>query len=170
MEVAHQVLSRPDGRLAAGLALAAILALAAALVLQYGFGYAPCELCLWQRWPYVVSIAAIVGGLLLGVPRAALAAAAAAFLAGAGLAGYHYGVEEGVFALPAGCLAGEPAQSLEELRRMLAAAPPRCDQPALLLGHSLAFWNLGLSLLLAAVALVGAWWAPRQGTAGALSS
>jgi disulfide bond formation protein DsbB len=158
MQLAHATLRRPDGRSAAALAVVSLAALVAALILQYGFGFAPCELCLWQRWPYVVSIATLAGGVLLDVPRAALMAASASFALGAGLAGYHIGIEEGLFALPEGCLAAERAQSVEELRQLLAVAPPRCDQATLLLGWSLAVWNLGLSLALIAAALLAVWW------------
>ena len=52
-------------------------------------------------------------------------------LGGTGLAAYHVGVEQGVLALPESCLAAGRAQSIDELRQMLAEAPPRCDQVAL---------------------------------------
>ena len=57
------------------------------------------------------------------------------------------------------CIAGDRAQSIDQLRQMLAHAGPRCDQvTAEFLGFSLAFWNLLLSLGLAVAALVGFWW------------
>jgi disulfide bond formation protein DsbB len=75
-------------------------------------------------------------------------------LGGAGLAAYHVGVEQGWWALPAGCVAGAGAESLEDLKRLLAEAPPACDQVSFtFLGLTLAGWNLVASLLLAAFTL-----------------
>ena len=134
------------------LALASALILLAVLALQYLGGLPPCPLCVWQRWPWL-------GVMALGLigwrwrPRVMLALAAPALLIGIGLGGYHLGVEQGWWALPAGCAAGASAQSVEELRRILAAAPPACDQVSFtFLGLSLAGWNVITSLALAAYA------------------
>ena len=90
-------------------------------------------------------------------PRVLLALAALALLVGAGLGVYHVGVEEGWWALPAGCAAGASAQSVEDLKRLLAEAPPACDQVSFtFLGLSLAGWNVVASLALAAYAIAAA--------------
>jgi disulfide bond formation protein DsbB len=109
-------------------------------------------LCIWQRYPYGVLIALGAIGLFWQ-PRAMLVLGALVLLVGAGLAGYHYGIEEGWFALPAGCAAGGDATSVEELRRMLREAPPACDQVQFnVFGWSLAAWNFLASLGLATFA------------------
>src|ERR671919_1974121 len=134
------------------LALSAALILAAVFAFQYLGGAAPCPLCIWQRYPYGVLIALGVIGFFWQA-RPLLVLCAMVLLIGAGLAGYHYGVEQGWFALPAGCAAGGAATSVEELRQMLREAPPACDQVQLtVLGVSLASWNLLASLGLAAFA------------------
>jgi disulfide bond formation protein DsbB len=134
------------------LALASALILLAVLALQYLGGLPPCPLCVWQRWPYV----AVVALGLIGWrwrPRLMLALTAPALLIGAGLGAYHVGIEQGWWALPAGCAAGEGAQSVEDLKRLLAEAPPACDQVSFtFLGLSLAGWNVITSLALAAYA------------------
>ena len=148
--------SSPAGRWVTALGAACGLAILSALVLQFGFGFAPCNLCLWERWPYLVALAAAVGALIVDAPRAALGAMALALLGGTLLAGYHVGVEQGFFALPEGCASAGKAQSLDELRQMLVNAPPRCDQVnAQLLGVSLAAWNLVLSAGLTLLCVVG---------------
>lgn len=129
---------------AAALAVAALslAALAGALVMQHGFGLAPCHLCVLQRWPYVAAALVAGGGVALGWPRTGLALAAAALLGDAGLALFHVGVEQGIFALPESCVAGENATTIEELKAQLAVAAPRCDQVGgAFLGLSLPAWN-----------------------------
>jgi disulfide bond formation protein DsbB len=138
------------------LALACAAILLAALGLQYLGGLPPCHLCVWQRWPYVALIALGLVGWRWR-PRALLGVAAAVLLGGAGLAAYHVGVEQGWWALPDSCVAGGGAQTVEDLKRMLAAAPPACDQVSFtFLGLTLAGWNLVASLLLAAFTLAAA--------------
>jgi disulfide bond formation protein DsbB len=138
------------------LALASAAILLGALALQYLGGLPPCPLCIWQRWPYV----ALIGLGVIGWrawPRAMLALATLVVLAGAGLAAYHVGIEEGWWALPEGCVAGGSAKSVEDLRRMLAEAPPACDQVRFtFLGLTLAGWNVVASLALALYAFVAA--------------
>lgn len=124
------------------IAAAAALALAAALGLQYLGGYAPCQLCIYGRIPYVAVLVVAALGLWLRRPRLALAMAILPLAAGVGLSVYHVGVEEGWFVLPGGCVAGAAATTIEDLRAQLAAARPTCDQvPLTVLGLSLAGWN-----------------------------
>ena len=138
------------------LALASALILLAVLALQYLGDLPPCPLCVWQRWPWLgVAALGLIGWRWR--PRVMLALAAPALLVGAGLGAYHVGVEQGWWALPAGCAAGEGAQSVEDLKRLLAEAPPACDQVSFtFLGLSLAGWNVITSLALAAYATVAA--------------
>jgi disulfide bond formation protein DsbB len=159
MQRALGSLSTPGSAWVAAIGIACALALLMALVLQFAFGFAPCNLCLWERWPYLVAAAAAVGALIVDTPRAALAAIAVILLGGTALAAYHVGVEQGVFALPESCAAPARAQSIEQLRQMLIEAPPRCDQvTAQFLGLSLATWNLVLSAALTLVAAFGFAW------------
>jgi disulfide bond formation protein DsbB len=138
------------------LALASALILLAVLALQYLGGLPPCPLCVWQRWPWLgVAVLGLIGWRWR--PRLMLALAAPALLVGAGLGAYHLGVEQGWWALPAGCAAGEGAQSVKDLKRLLAEAPPACDQVSFtFLGLSLAGWNVVTSLTLAAYAAAAA--------------
>ena len=146
-----------DGRLLT-LAVAAAAALLAALALQTIGGLPPCPFCIYQRYPYLVVIAACLLGWWLDRPRLGLALATLALLVDAGLATYHVAIEQGWVALPESCAAVGKATTIEELRRQLAAAPARCDQVGFtFLGLSLAAWNLiyaaGLSVLAIAMLL-----------------
>ncbi len=146
---------------AVGLVLAAsIVVLGTALLSQYVGGLRPCVLCLYQRVPYVLTI--ILSGLALAaflagrpqptVARWALAACAAVFLAGAGIAAYHVGVEQGWWAGTASCSGPDlNTMTIEELREHLLAAPiVRCDEVAWsLFGISMAGYNVLTSLALA---------------------
>lgn len=144
------------------LGLFALLAISVAHALQYLGGYQPCHLCLWQRYPYFGVMAVVALGLAMGRPRPALLLAAALFLTTAGIALYHVGVEQGIFALPSGCAAGGTATTIAELKAQLETAAPACDQVGLtFLGLSLSAWN---ALAGAGFALVGlvAWTRTRR--------
>ena len=153
-------------RAAALLAGAAVAALAAAFFAQYVMRLEPCPLCLYERVPYaiIVVVAGAAAALALG-PRARaglIALAALAALADSGLAGYHVGVEQGVFEASAACTGstGETAGDLESLRAQLLAEPPaaRCDRvPWSAFGISIAGYNALYSALLAVFAGLAAW-------------
>jgi disulfide bond formation protein DsbB len=148
---------RRDGGLAllAGLGSAALLG--GAFYFQYVLGMAPCELCLWQRWPHG---AAVVLGLLAWVVPAApvLLAGAAAAAATGGIGVYHTGVERGWWPGPSACSGAVDLSRLsaeQMLDRILAAPVVRCDEVAWeMLGLSMASWNALASFALAAVWLV----------------
>jgi len=142
-------------RLAWTLATITALALAAAHLIE-ALGYAPCPLCLWQRYPYYIAVPVLAAGALGGFARLALVVAPLLYLTDFGIAVYHVGVEQGIFTLPESCAAGGRATSLEELRRLVLETVPRCDRPEFFLfGLTLASWNALLALALSAGAAWG---------------
>lgn len=114
-----------------------------ALAFQHLGGYAPCHLCILQRWPHGIAVA--LGLALLAWPRRGLAAlGAVAMLAGTAIAAYHVGVEQGWWLGPTTCAAPDIAGLTPEelLQRILAAPVVRCDEVAWsFLGLSMAAWN-----------------------------
>ena len=150
--------------------VASVAILGAALGFQYIGGLHPCALCIYQRIPYGVTIAlglvALVGaGRLGGRGTAAVAAvtalAALTFAAGAGVAAFHVGVEQGWWHGLSTCSTTlEPGLSFEEFKARIMKAPTaRCDEVAWsLFGVSMAGYNFLLSLALAG----GSLWAARR--------
>jgi disulfide bond formation protein DsbB len=130
------------------------------LLSQYWGGLAPCELCLYERWPWdaaiVVSFVAAMAGSRAALPWVTMLLALV-FLAGSGLAFYHVGVERHWFAGPTACTSGAATPTtLEALKtQLMQQQPVRCDEPAwALAGVSLAGWNFLGSLAMAAVCLL----------------
>ena len=129
------------------------LALLAGAFIFQAFGYAPCKLCLWQRWPHAAAI--VIGALCLAFRREGLAwlgALAALATAGAGI--YHTGVERGLWLGPTTCTSGDVGSlSADDLMNQILNAPLiRCDEVAWsLFGLSMASWNALFSLGLAAI-------------------
>jgi disulfide bond formation protein DsbB len=142
-------------------ALASGFTLLTVLGFQYLGGYQPCELCHWQRYPYVATFAlGLVGAAVPAARRLVLALCGLLFVVGAGIAAYHVGVEQHWWQGTAACGSTfGPAGSLDELRARLLAQPVvRCDEVAWsLFGISMAGYNFMLSLALAAFALHVAW-------------
>ena len=83
-------------------AAVAAAALGVAYFAQYRLHYVPCELCLWERWPYRVVI--VLGLLALlsggGFARVLVALAGVIMLAGTAISGLHVGVEFGWWPSP----------------------------------------------------------------------
>ena len=141
----------------AGLGSAAMLA--GAFGFQYIGGMAPCQLCLWQRWPHAAAV--LILGLALATGWRWLAwAGALAALATAGIGLFHTGVEQGWWEFISSCTQGSIAGiSAGDLLDPSKAAPPpvRCDAiPWSFLGLSMADWNAILSAGLAGLWLFGA--------------
>ena len=137
--------------------------LAGAFAFQYIGGMAPCQLCLWQRWPHV---AAIVIGLIALLVSAGIVArllaclGAIAALTTAAIGVFHVGVEqkwwEGLASCTAGSIEGLSGSDLLNPDVILAPVV-RCDAIAWqMLGISMAGWNVVISLGLAVLWMVAA--------------
>ena len=129
-------------------------AIAAALIAQYGFALAPCEMCWWQRYAHIAALfVAIVAWLVrdvrISTPLFWLAVLGIAISGLIG--GYHAGVEyqwwRGITTCSATRLAG-----VDALEAILGAPVVRCDVAAwALFGISMAGYNFIGSLSAAAV-------------------
>jgi len=140
------------------LAIVSAVTIGAMLVLQYGYGYAPCKLCLTERLPYYAAVP--LGLIALFVPerlaRVALGLAALGLLYGAGVGVYHAGAEWGFWPGPSDCGGGtgaNPGQIGDFLNALQSTKVVDCSVAALrFLGVSLAGWNAVLAFALAALA------------------
>ena len=143
----------------AGLGAAAMLG-GAYFVFQLGLGLAPCEMCIWQRWPHGIAIA--LAALWFAAPRLRRPVAglgALAMAVSAGLALFHTGVERKWWEGITECSVAQGTElSTDDLLAQIMNAPVvRCDQVAWeLLGLSMASWNGVVSLLLLACWAVAA--------------
>ena len=131
--------------------------LAGAFGFQYLGGMAPCELCLWQRWPHAAAVLIGVLALIIGGRLWALLGITAA-LATAGIGVFHVGVEqkwwEGLASCTGNSIAGISTADLLN-PDVIVAAPVRCDAIAWsMMGVSMAGWTVIASLALALI-----WWA-----------
>jgi disulfide bond formation protein DsbB len=141
------------------LVLLAAFGSAALLIGAYIFqslGYAPCQMCLWQRYPHGAAIALGVVFLFAPLLVVPLLGAVAA-LATAGIGVFHTGVERGWWEGPTSCSGGDIGDlSPEALLDQIMTAPlVRCDEVAWqLMGLSMASWNAVLSFGLALIWLV----------------
>ncbi len=123
------------------------LLLGAAFVFQ-ALGYAPCAMCIWQRYPHVVAIG--VGAfVLVGLPLFA-AAVIGALSAGttAAIALFHTGVERGWWEGPSSCTGNALDITNMSIDDLLPSSADRtsdlvlCDQVAWeFLTLSMASWN-----------------------------
>jgi disulfide bond formation protein DsbB len=131
------------------------LALLAGAFLFQWWGYLPCRMCLWQRWPHAAAI--VIGAFALFTRGPLLPAVGGlAALTTAGIGVYHTGVERDWWEGPASCTgtgAGLGGLSGGDLLSTAdAPALVMCDQVAWALGGlSMASWNAVLSLALVVV-------------------
>ena len=135
------------------LATIAAATLATAYASQYLGGLEPCQLCLYQRWPWWGVLAIAGAGLWPKTGdrfrRSLTGLCGAILLAGAALAFFHAGVEQGWWEGLASCGGGAVPDSLAEMRKLMHQPIVRCDQPAwTLFGVSMAGYN-GLASLVA---------------------
>ena len=131
------------------------LLLLAAFVFQ-ALGYAPCAMCIWQRYPHAVAIGAGVFLAIGLVPLVLLAVGAASAATTAVIGVYHTGVERDWWQGPTSCTgSGLDLSNLtgSELLPSASSGPSSlvmCDEVAWeFLTLSMASWNALWSAVLA---------------------
>lgn len=153
--------------MATSLSVARVIALLApagllggALISQYAGGLAPCEMCMWQRWPHLIAIAyaTIAIGLrkqpeLSAIP---LLVAALGIATSGAIGAFHAGVEYGWWQGLTACSTSMNAGSTQDVLDAIMAAPlTRCDvAPWSLFDISLAGYNALFSLAASAIILL----------------
>ncbi len=150
------LISRTNLVLTASLGSATLLV--GAWIFQY-FGFEPCRMCVWQRWPHGAAVAIGIFALLRPcIPLIPIGAVAAATSGTIGV--YHSGVERGIWEGPATCSGNETAGLSPEqlLERILDAPLVRCDEVAWqMLGITIPNINAAFSFVLVVVWLTAAW-------------
>ncbi len=149
----------------------ALASIASALAFEHIGGYAPCPLCLKQRWAYYAGIPLAGFALLLALYERrdpavlALTLCGAGFLVNSGLGVYHAGVEWGFWPGPADCAGGDFTAPVGDLLQSLRETRiVRCDEaPWQFLGLSFAGYSALISLGLAVVAFAAIWLGWRSG-------
>ncbi len=121
------------------------------LVAEHVWGYEPCPLCEWQRYPwygsFILSLVLLwgFGGRLLIFGEFLLGLL---MLIGGSIGVYHAGIEYGFWAGPLTCSSGLPAEGgVDELRSyLLGRETVSCDEASWTLwGVSMAGYNVLVS-------------------------
>lgn len=144
-------------RAALAVLIGSVLTVGTVLVLQFGYGYVPCKLCLTERLPYYAAVPLSLLALFLPerLSRLALGLAAAGLLYGAGVGVYHAGAEWGFWPGPSDCGGGtgvNPAAVGDFLNALQNTKVADCAVAAMrVLGVSLAGWNAVIAFVLASI-------------------
>ena len=144
--------------------IASVSVLSLALWFQFFQGLEPCVLCHYQRIPYVITSILSMLAFVLAASGQVLVIihglTALVFLVGAGIAGYHFGIEQQWWRGVTECTGADvgSAKSISEIRSQVMTAPlVRCDNVSWsLLGVSMAGYNFLISLGLMAAAIFAA--------------
>lgn len=130
---------------------------AAVLIAALGFqaaGFAPCELCIAQRWPHLAAVLIGAAILIFRLPMVVALLGAAAAATTGGIAVYHSLVERKLIEGPTSCTSSGPgAISATDLLAQIQSAPlVRCDEIAFqVLGVTMPNMNVLASALFAAL-------------------
>tara|TARA_Y100001970_G_C14158037_1_gene816766 strand:- start:567 stop:1046 length:480 start_codon:yes stop_codon:yes gene_type:complete len=128
------------------------LSLISAYIIEYGLGHKPCKLCIYQRFPYIISILLILSILLFKKNiKIHLLLLSIISLLGSVLAFYHFGIEQGFFNESVVCEVKNLEQSLskQDIIEQLKKNTVSCkDVNFTLFGLSLASINTIVSFIL----------------------
>jgi disulfide bond formation protein DsbB len=132
------------------------LALLAGAFLFQALGYAPCQMCLWQRWPHAVAIVLGLVAVAGIAPRLTAYLGAAAAFATASIGAFHSGVEQGWWEGPTACSGGGNDLGTLSGADLVSTAIQdtiiMCNEIAWsFMGLSMATWNMVLSLVFVAI-------------------
>ncbi len=128
-----------------------LISIISALYIEYVLKYQPCELCIYQRLPYLTAIFVTLIGFNYSNNDKILIVTIMIFTLSAILSGYHFGIENSIFDELSACTSGSSdilnkSKLLESLNQSM---PVNCkDATFKILGVSLAAINTILSVLI----------------------
>tara|TARA_B100000767_G_C19542151_1_gene441251 strand:- start:154 stop:639 length:486 start_codon:yes stop_codon:yes gene_type:complete len=132
--------------------LFSIFALFMAYFIQYVLKHQPCNLCLIERIPYIISIIIISNCLLLKkFVKISLIILSLIFFSSSLISFYHFGIEQGFFKESLVCDLSSDGNDLskETLLNQLKEMPVSCkDVSFKIFGLSLATFNVFISFIL----------------------
>lgn len=140
----------------AGIFSASAGAMAAAIYAQFALHLEPCQLCLYQRMPYVAAMLLSLIGLAFRnnaqIVKSIIALCGVAFLIDAGVAIYHTGVERKWWASQVeGCAVPDFTKHPDLLQKILTAPAASCHDIAWadpFMGLTMANYNAVFALAL----------------------
>ena len=128
------------------------VSLISAYIIEYVLGHEPCRLCVYQRFPYIVSILLVLSILLIKKNvKIHLLLLSLVSLLGAVLAFYHFGIEQGFFSESIVCESQNLQEGLtkQDILKQLKQNTISCkDVNFTLFGLSLASINAIVSFVL----------------------
>ena len=140
-----------------GVLIFSILSLSIAYFIQYVLGHQPCNLCLIERIPYIVSVILISLIFIINKFEKIIAIIILLlFVFGAIVSFYHFGIEQSFFSESLVCDLGNNASlSKEQLLKQLESSTfVSCkDVTFRVLGFSLATINTIISIILSVIML-----------------
>ena len=132
-----------------------IFAILAAYFIQYALDHEPCNLCLFERIPYIISIVVISICLFTQkFEKITLLILSLTFFIAVLLSFYHFGIEQGFIKESLVCDLNSQNNELskEALLNQLKEMPVSCkDATFKIFGLSLATFNFFISLILSAI-------------------
>jgi|TARA_B110000114_G_scaffold147505_1_gene157281 disulfide bond formation protein DsbB len=135
--------------------LFSFFALFAALFIQYILKHLPCNLCLIERIPYIISIVVISTSIYFKkFEKISLIILSLIFFSSALIAFYHFGIEQGLVKESLVCDLNSESNDMskEALLNQLKTMPVSCkDVNFTIFGLSLATFNIFISLILGVI-------------------
>ena len=132
--------------------LVSIIALVSAFFIEYILGHQPCNLCILERFPYLIAIIIILLNYKFSqFERFFILLLAIVFLAGTILSLYHLGIEQGLIkeSLVCDLKSGSDLLSKQEILKQLQEKSINCkDVTFKIFGLSLTSYNIIISLLI----------------------
>ena len=133
------------------------LSIISAFIIEYSFGHNACKLCVYQRYPYFISILLIASILIIKKNiRIHLLLLSVISFVGTFLAFYHFGIEQGFFTESSVCSAQNLQEGLskEDILKQLKENTVSCkDVTFKIAGLSLASINTIFSFVLSCIFL-----------------
>ena len=141
-----------------GICMYCIIALLFAYFVEYGLKHIPCNLCLIERIPFMITIILIFFVFIYSkYEKIILISIGLIFIFGALVSFYHFGIEQGFFSESLVCeldSIGAGTTSAEELLKELGTKSVSCkDVTFKIFGVSLATLNTIISLAISVIML-----------------